>query len=696
MSSRASAFTGGNMDAALQAFEEVSVLMRATDDLDRHIKGDLAQGMFLVARDAEEAGGSVKGAIQQLRDNPPEGDLSTYLTRTKLPDGSKVEAKNITKGGETLLETIQDSPQFGLDNDFFWTNNAQWENLPIPVQKHMREVMSRAAAVLQIPDPNNEEVQALASQMMINDLSSDVALVNGELMNVPALNKVPKEVFNPGTGKVEAGRPFTPQDLETFKTSLGTDLVRAMSPMGEIVGLRQDERTRFGDGMAVIGTPNGFPETISLTPGDPLVDENGRGIDVEFYEANKEFFDMIFDVIIGNDDVVMIGPEAPINGGDRIALGQGYFWSFDPRSGNWGLRFGTAGPLVEGVEDLPARPLRAGRQGISKSAEGAIGSPAVNERDIILGNIAKRKAFADEREAAGTATFFGLSTDPERVGELADLSDNPEEVLVQRDPRNLGGRDSKKLKQHKQNGPEFHRGNNASLLARASARLSITPNAHRRGLQNIDAQPEDLLNQAAEDSREEAGFVTDASTGLPKQFMPRLLTDIRKAEGSRRVAYNDFTGKTIGTPGASSQKGTPHIGVGFNLARADAREKIEALGADFDQIIAGKASLDSTQIDELLNITIKEEMDFIRKRLGVDTFKKLKGYQLRALVSLSFNARSLIGKKLVDAAKAEDWDEVTNQIRNFSNGGNQPANIKVSLQSRREIEANLFEGSLKQ
>ena len=51
---------------------------------------------------------------------------------------------------------------------------------------------------------------------------------------------------------------------------------------------------------------------------------------------------------------------------------------------------------------------------------------------------------------------------------------------------------------------------------------------------------------------------------------------------------------------------------------------------------------------------------------------------------------------LVAAAKRGDWLEVENQIRNFSNGGDQPPNIKTSLQARREIEANLFGGSLQQ
>lgn len=63
---------------------------------------------------------------------------------------------------------------------------------------------------------------------------------------------------------------------------------------------------------------------------------------------------------------------------------------------------------------------------------------------------------------------------------------------------------------------------------------------------------------------------------------------IQGHEGSRNWVYNDSVG-------------IPTIGIGFNLQKADARARIEALGVDYDALLAGKVSLTNAQIDILFN-----------------------------------------------------------------------------------------------
>ncbi len=48
-------------------------------------------------------------------------------------------------------------------------------------------------------------------------------------------------------------------------------------------------------------------------------------------------------------------------------------------------------------------------------------------------------------------------------------------------------------------------------------------------------------------------------------------------------------------------KGLPTIGIGFNLARSDARAKITAVGANYDLIMAHKQNLTDAQIRTLFN-----------------------------------------------------------------------------------------------
>jgi lysozyme len=78
---------------------------------------------------------------------------------------------------------------------------------------------------------------------------------------------------------------------------------------------------------------------------------------------------------------------------------------------------------------------------------------------------------------------------------------------------------------------------------------------------------------------------------LTKQWITRW-------EGTKYNAYDDKTGKTI-VPNVPIL-GNPTIGVGFNLRVLNARDLLTQVGADYDSIISGRASLTPDQVDQIL------------------------------------------------------------------------------------------------
>ena len=67
----------------------------------------------------------------------------------------------------------------------------------------------------------------------------------------------------------------------------------------------------------------------------------------------------------------------------------------------------------------------------------------------------------------------------------------------------------------------------------------------------------------------------------------RLTQDLARHEGTRLQSYDDSEGNRT-------------VGIGFNLDRAGAREAIEAIGANFDDIYSGTAELTRNQANNLL------------------------------------------------------------------------------------------------
>lgn len=80
-----------------------------------------------------------------------------------------------------------------------------------------------------------------------------------------------------------------------------------------------------------------------------------------------------------------------------------------------------------------------------------------------------------------------------------------------------------------------------------------------------------------------AGALTWTAEAVDLSQYTPLEKQLIKHEGFKNQRYYD-TG------------GLPHVGVGFNLTRPDAKTKLAAVGADYSKVINGKQSLNDQQV----------------------------------------------------------------------------------------------------
>lgn len=118
--------------------------------------------------------------------------------------------------------------------------------------------------------------------------------------------------------------------------------------------------------------------------------------------------------------------------------------------------------------------------------------------------------------------------------------------------------------------------------------------------------------QLAQAQQDQGGLAQD------QEFRDRLA----EHEDRRPWVYNDT-------------EGHPTVGVGFNLDRADAREALTAVGADYDAVRAGRVALTDTQIDGLLDRTVNESVTIARDYFN--GFDQLNVTRQRVLADMAFN-----------------------------------------------------------
>lgn len=163
---------------------------------------------------------------------------------------------------------------------------------------------------------------------------------------------------------------------------------------------------------------------------------------------------------------------------------------------------------------------------------------------------------------------------------------------------------------------------------------------------------------------------------LPKQVPvdPNdvLIPFLQREEDKKLKSYPDAGGRSVG--------------YGFYLDNRDSREVFDKFGIkDFDEVYAGRKQITEADARNLMQYRVDEANRFIDQRLGRDT---LTPNQRAALVSLYYNGGpSLLGPRLLNAARQGDWSAVDREIREFSNKKRDPV-----LAARRRREADLFRG----
>jgi GH24 family phage-related lysozyme (muramidase) len=126
---------------------------------------------------------------------------------------------------------------------------------------------------------------------------------------------------------------------------------------------------------------------------------------------------------------------------------------------------------------------------------------------------------------------------------------------------------------------------------------------------------------------------------------------IEAHEGRRVDAYLD-------------SRGIRTIGVGFNLQRPDAREKITALGLSYDAVCRGEVRLTDAQIDRLLDSDIADAEAGARR--CVRGFDVLPAQAKMVVIDMVFNLG--VGgfsafRKMIAALEARDWNKAAAEMR---------------------------------
>jgi len=171
-----------------------------------------------------------------------------------------------------------------------------------------------------------------------------------------------------------------------------------------------------------------------------------------------------------------------------------------------------------------------------------------------------------------------------------------------------------------------------------SARATETPRGLERGVSEEAYKPVQREVTAAEHVR----------------YGPRqeTLTEmIGRHEGKRNWMYPDT-------------KGIPTIGIGFNLTKGGAQEKIESLGLPYREVLKGTVGLTDAQIYRLFEEDLQTATEDAIAYMGRKEFEALDPKAQGILIDMAMMGRPNLMefKKMKQALEKEDYHEAARQM----------------------------------
>jgi GH24 family phage-related lysozyme (muramidase) len=127
---------------------------------------------------------------------------------------------------------------------------------------------------------------------------------------------------------------------------------------------------------------------------------------------------------------------------------------------------------------------------------------------------------------------------------------------------------------------------------------------------------------------------------------------LERHEGKRNKMYLDT-------------KGIPTVGIGFNLKRNDAREIIESLGLNYNDVLSGRQSLTDQQVYRIFDVNFKEAEQICRNIFP--TFNNQPDSVKIVLVNMAFNLgepRFRGFKKFISAIENKEYQKAAEEMKN--------------------------------
>ncbi len=161
----------------------------------------------------------------------------------------------------------------------------------------------------------------------------------------------------------------------------------------------------------------------------------------------------------------------------------------------------------------------------------------------------------------------------------------------------------------------------------------------------------------------------DGTENYNLNFSDEFYFMLREHEGYRQWVYDDKTGKRLYH--GQEAKGNRTIGVGFNLEKENAEQRISKLRVNYEAVLDGRQNLDDAQVNELFYYDVLTAREDARKYLGNKEYDEIDETAKEVLVNMMFNmGYSVMNndyKKFRQALQNQDYKWAADEMQ-YQNG----------------------------